>query len=269
MSDTREAATGPREDGASEAGARVAIVTLGCGRNEVDSDQLAGLLQGQYEVVDDATRADVVLVNTCTFIEPAKKESVDTILAAADLKDADRAHADGRDAPTRGVVVIGCMAQRYPQELSESLPEADAIVGFAGYPALPGLVGDILAGRDHDRIVGVEASTAPSVLPGRSLPVVSVTADGPAARDEPAETFDPPGADVPAGDTGEASTDPDASWMAPVPEAAGAADATSVIDPLAVARTGVAPTGLARTGQAPDKAADKHHNHDDSADMHS
>lgn len=141
---------------------RVAIVTLGCGRNEVDSDQLAGLLHREgMDVVRDATTADVVMVNTCTFIEPAKQESIDTVLAACDLK----------DEGARAVLVVGCMAERYPQELADAIPEADAIVGFAGYPELPGLVGDILAGRSHDRVV-VEG---PEPAPG--------TADAGAATD--------------------------------------------------------------------------------------
>ncbi len=225
---------------------RVAIVTLGCGRNEVDSDQLAGLLGAHHQVVDDATTADVVLVNTCTFIEPAKQESVDTILAAADLKDPARGDDASGARSARGVVVIGCMAQRYPRELSESLPEADAIVGFAGYPRLPGLVDDILAGRRHDRVIGVEASTAPSVLPGRALPVVSVTS-GP-------DTEPGTGTDTGADDGADHRTDQGgaARWMAAVPEAVGTADATSIIDPLAVPVAATADRdGLATADQAP------------------
>lgn len=205
---------------------RVAIVTLGCGRNEVDSDQLAGLLGARFEVTADATDADVVLVNTCTFIEPAKQESIDTILAAADLKRDDE--EEGRTASATGVVVIGCMAQRYPQELSEALPEADAIVGFAGYPTLPGLIDDILGGREHERVIGIEISTAPSVLPGRSLPVF-----GAAPADLPATPpADAPHLFVTQGVEAEATT-PGAIWLSPVPELAGAAPDDAVIDPLA------------------------------------
>ena len=110
----------------------------------------------------DEPAADVVLVNTCTFIAPAKQESIDTVLAACDLKDR-----------VRGGVVVGCMAERYPQELAESIPEADAVVGFAAYPRLPDLVGDILAGRPHDRVIGADprrprrvARACPSWRPG-------------------------------------------------------------------------------------------------------
>jgi ribosomal protein S12 methylthiotransferase len=106
---------------------RVAIVTLGCGRNEVDSDQVAGALQAAgFHVVCDAESADCVIVNTCTFIEPAREESIDVILQACDL-----------DVPA---LVIGCMAQRYGRQLAEALPEAAAVIGFADYPRLPELV---------------------------------------------------------------------------------------------------------------------------------
>jgi len=125
----------------------VAIITLGCGRNEVDSDQLAGLmLREGRNVIDDPAAADVVLVNTCTFIAPAKQESIDTVLEACRLKD---------DGVARAVLVVGCMAQRYPQELADAIPEADAIVGFDGYPYLVDIVDDALAGRLTDRVVGV------------------------------------------------------------------------------------------------------------------
>lgn len=242
-----DASDGPPNDGPLS-NPRVAIVTLGCGRNEVDSDQLAGLLGARFQVTADATDADVVLVNTCTFIEPAKQESIDTILAAADLKHDDQE----RPASATGVVVIGCMAQRYPDELSNSLPEADAIVGFAGYPALPGLIDDILGGRDHDRIIGVETSTTPSVLPGRSLPVFGAApADLPAAA--PTDTTrDDATPNITASNgiaRSRAAADPSASgvsstatWMAPVPELLGAAPDDTVIDPLAPVTAAEAPS---------------------------
>jgi ribosomal protein S12 methylthiotransferase len=155
---------------------RVAIVTLGCGRNEVDSDQLAGLFHRQgAEVVEDADDAEVVLVNTCTFIAPAKQESIDTVLAACQLKD---------EGDARAVVVVGCMAQRYPQDLADAIPEADAIVGFEGYNTLPALVDDILAGRTHERVTGIAPPADAAAAARPSLPLlVSPPADseGPAA----------------------------------------------------------------------------------------
>jgi ribosomal protein S12 methylthiotransferase len=151
--------------------ASVAIVTLGCGRNEVDSDQLAAhLAQAGMSVVAEAEDAEVVLVNTCTFIGPAKQESIDTILAACDLK----------QGATRAVLVVGCMAQRYPQELAEAIPEADAVVGFDGYAALPELVADVLAGRASERVVGVGPPASGS-RPVRDLPLVPTDRPRPAS----------------------------------------------------------------------------------------
>ncbi|SFP92479.1 SSU ribosomal protein S12P methylthiotransferase [Geodermatophilus dictyosporus] len=111
----------------------VAVVTLGCARNEVDSEELAGrLAAGGYELVDDAEGADAVLVNTCGFIESAKKDSVDAILAATD---------SGAE-----VVAVGCMAERYGSELAGSLPEA-TVLGFDDYTTIGDRLDDVLAGR--------------------------------------------------------------------------------------------------------------------------
>ena len=112
---------------------KVAVVTLGCARNEVDSEELAGRLAADgYELVDDAEGADAVLVNTCGFIETAKKDSVDAILAATD---------SGAE-----VVAVGCMAERYGSELAGALPEA-TVLGFDDYGAIGDRLDDVLAGR--------------------------------------------------------------------------------------------------------------------------
>jgi ribosomal protein S12 methylthiotransferase len=111
----------------------VAVVTLGCARNEVDSEELAGRLAAEgYELVDDADGADAVLVNTCGFIETAKKDSVDAILAATDSG--------------ASVVAVGCMAERYGSELAGALPEA-TVLGFDDYGAIGDRLDDVLAGR--------------------------------------------------------------------------------------------------------------------------
>ncbi|MEU6644844.1 30S ribosomal protein S12 methylthiotransferase RimO [Saccharomonospora sp. NPDC046836] len=114
---------------------RVSLLTLGCARNEVDSEELAGrLAAGGWEISADPEASDVVVVNTCGFVESAKKDSVDTLLAAADTG--------------AKVVAVGCMAERYGRELAESLPEADAVLGFDHYPQLAERLADIAAGRD-------------------------------------------------------------------------------------------------------------------------
>jgi ribosomal protein S12 methylthiotransferase RimO len=118
---------------------RVAMVTLGCARNEVDSDELAGRLAAEgWSLTADADDADVVVVNTCGFVEEAKKDSIDALLAAADLRD---------EARPRAVVAVGCMAERYGAELAAALPEADAVLGFDDYPRIAERLRAIVAGE--------------------------------------------------------------------------------------------------------------------------
>ena len=119
----------------------VALVTLGCSRNEVDSEELAGRLAADgWTLVDEVELAEVALVNTCGFIESAKKDSIDALLEANSLK------ANGT---TRAVVAVGCMAERYGQELAIALPEADAILGFDDYRDISARLQSIIAGKPH------------------------------------------------------------------------------------------------------------------------
>lgn len=119
----------------------VAVVTLGCARNEVDSEELAGRLAADgWTLVDDVESAEVALVNTCGFIESAKKDSVDALLEANSLKG---------HGVTRAVVAVGCMAERYGAELAEALPEADAILGFDDYKDISARLQSIVAGESH------------------------------------------------------------------------------------------------------------------------
>jgi len=114
----------------------VAIVTLGCARNEVDSDELAGRLDaGGLALTADPASASAVLVNTCGFIEQAKQESIDAVLAL---------HDEGPSAPA--VIAVGCLAERYGAELAAALPEADAVLGFDDYPDIASRVRAVLGG---------------------------------------------------------------------------------------------------------------------------
>ena len=102
------------------------LTTLGCSKNQVDSDKITAILgDSGYEQATEPESADVVMVNTCAFIEDARRESVNTILELAEVKREDAK-----------LVVVGCMAQRYEQELVEALPEADAVIGLDRYPSL-------------------------------------------------------------------------------------------------------------------------------------
>lgn len=119
----------------------VAIVTMGCARNEVDSEELAGRLAAEgWTLVEDVDAAEVAVVNTCGFIESAKKDSVDALLEANSLKG---------HGTTKAVVAVGCMAERYGKELAEALPEADAILGFDDYQDISAKLQSILAGNSH------------------------------------------------------------------------------------------------------------------------
>ncbi|MCU1659251.1 MAG: hypothetical protein JWO57_3907 [Pseudonocardiales bacterium] len=112
----------------------MSLVTLGCARNEVDSEELAGRLGAAgWTLTDDDDDAEVVVINTCGFIDAAKKDSIDTVLAAADTG--------------RKVVAVGCLAERYGDELAASLPEADAVLGFDSYADIAARLDDIAAGR--------------------------------------------------------------------------------------------------------------------------
>ena len=119
----------------------VALVTLGCARNEVDSEELAGRLEADgWTLVDDVELAEVALVNTCGFIESAKKDSIDTLLEANSLKG---------HGVTRAVVAVGCMAERYGNELADALLETDAILGFDDYRDISARLQAIVAGEKH------------------------------------------------------------------------------------------------------------------------
>jgi ribosomal protein S12 methylthiotransferase len=120
-------------------GHSVALVTLGCARNEVDSEELAGrLAAGGWRLVDDAAEADVAVINTCGFVAQAKKDSIDALLEASDLKGVGR---------TQKVVAVGCLAERYGEQLSGELPEADAVLGFDSYADMSSHLTSILNGN--------------------------------------------------------------------------------------------------------------------------
>ena len=146
------------------------LISLGCARNEVDSEELAGrLATGGFDLVDDPDAAAAIVVNTCGFIDAAKKDSIDTLLDAADHK------ANGR---TKAVIAVGCLAERYGRELAESLPEADAVLGFDSYPEIASRLEWILAGghveahlpRDRRSLLPVTPVSRPARAAEISVP---------------------------------------------------------------------------------------------------
>ncbi|MET1042369.1 MAG: 30S ribosomal protein S12 methylthiotransferase RimO, partial [Acidimicrobiales bacterium] len=107
------------------------VETLGCPKNQVDSDKLVGVLEADgYAAADDPTDADLLVINTCAFVEEARQESIDTILAFSD-----------RRAPGAKLVVTGCLAERYRDELAQALPEVDLVAPF-GVPVTIGRKGE-------------------------------------------------------------------------------------------------------------------------------
>jgi ribosomal protein S12 methylthiotransferase RimO len=148
----------------------VALLTLGCARNEVDSEELAARLTADgWQVTTDGSRADLVLVNTCGFVEKAKQDSIETLMAAADTG--------------AKVVATGCMAERYGRELAESLPEAAAVLGFDHYPDMSARLRDIVEGgtveshapRDRRTLLPltpVQRQGSKVVVPGHSAMTV-------------------------------------------------------------------------------------------------
>ncbi|SCE78400.1 SSU ribosomal protein S12P methylthiotransferase [Micromonospora haikouensis] len=157
------------------AGRRVALLTLGCARNEVDSEELAARLHADgWQVTTDGEGADVVVVNTCGFVEKAKQDSIQTLLAAADTG--------------AKVVAAGCMAERYGRELADSLPEAQAVLSFDDYPDIAARLDAVVAGEALDAhtprdrrellpLTPVARRDSVVSLPGHGTPRAAVTTD--------------------------------------------------------------------------------------------
>jgi ribosomal protein S12 methylthiotransferase len=139
------------------------IVSLGCARNLVDSEVMAGLLkQNNFDLVEEPAEADVVLVNTCGFIDAAKAESVDTILEIARLKELGK---------VKRLVVAGCLSQRYSDELARELPEVDLFIGTGEVPRIAEILRQHEADRTRRRFVGLPSYLYDDVTPRvRSTP---------------------------------------------------------------------------------------------------
>ncbi len=118
---------------------RILFVSLGCDKNLVDSEQMSGILSGEgFYFTDDEDEADVVVINTCCFIGDAKQESIDDIIYYGELKNKGK---------LKGIIVCGCLAQRYPEDIKKDLPEVDAIVGTTAYDKIADAVRQVMAGE--------------------------------------------------------------------------------------------------------------------------
>ncbi|MDD5269875.1 MAG: 30S ribosomal protein S12 methylthiotransferase RimO [Candidatus Omnitrophica bacterium] len=124
---------------------KIALISLGCARNLVDSEVILGTLKKSgYKITDSPSGADIAIVNTCSFIEDAKKESIEAILDLIELK--------GRKK-LKGIIVAGCLPQRYGKELSAELDEVDGFVGVDAANRLPSLIKSLALGRKSDIIL--------------------------------------------------------------------------------------------------------------------
>src|SRR3954469_650053 len=112
---------------------KIGLISLGCPKNLVDSEVMLGLAQqAGHELTRDAANADVLVVNTCAFIDSAKQESIDAILEMAQLK---------KDGDCRRLIVPGCLAERYRDELKREIPEIDAVLGTGEVPEIVRAIG--------------------------------------------------------------------------------------------------------------------------------
>jgi ribosomal protein S12 methylthiotransferase len=118
---------------------KIMFVSLGCDKNLVDTENMLGILKNRgFEFTDDDREADVIAVNTCCFINDAKEESINTILEMAERK---------KDAKCKALIVSGCLAHRYKDEITQEIPEIDAILGTASYDKIAEVVVSVLEGK--------------------------------------------------------------------------------------------------------------------------
>ena len=127
---------------------KIACISLGCPKNQVDLDVMVHiLLSAGHETVADLAEADVILVNTCGFIESAKTEAIENILEACSYKQAN---------PNLKVIVTGCLAERYRSQIEEEIPEVDAVVGCASNKAIDSIVARLFNGEEHLESYGLK-----------------------------------------------------------------------------------------------------------------
>lgn len=127
---------------------KILFISLGCDKNLVDSEEMLGLLsKARFEFTDDETQADVIVVNTCCFINDAKEESINTILEMAEYRSA---------GTCKALIVTGCLAQRYQDEIRREIPEVDAVLGTSSYDAIAQAVETVLAGEYMEKYDSLE-----------------------------------------------------------------------------------------------------------------
>lgn len=131
----------------------VLFISLGCDKNLVDSEVMIGLLADKgYQMTDDETQADVIVINTCCFIHDAKEESIQTILEMAEYK---------KTGTLKALIVTGCLAQRYQEEILEEIPEVDEVLGTTSYDKIVDAIQEALEGKNGVRIEDIDVLPLP------------------------------------------------------------------------------------------------------------
>ncbi|MCQ2550027.1 MAG: 30S ribosomal protein S12 methylthiotransferase RimO [Lachnospiraceae bacterium] len=138
---------------------KILFISLGCDKNTVDSESMIGLLQEKgYQFTDDETEAEIIIVNTCCFIGDAKEESINTILEMAQYKES---------GSLKALIVTGCLAQRYKEEIQKEIPEVDAILGTTAIDQIVTAVEKTLEGKEENFVM--DCNRMPRVQAKRSL----------------------------------------------------------------------------------------------------
>ncbi len=167
MSDTQAESTGPQRTDTDSDQQKVYFVSLGCPKNRVDSEVMLGQLDAaDYAIVQSAEEADLLVVNTCSFIEEAREESVNTILELAQAKT--ESEVEAGEGNGKKLVVAGCLAQRYSKELEADIPEIDALVGTGEIQSIGSLIGQ----------GGALKVSSAKVATGRVQPVTAIGRPG-------------------------------------------------------------------------------------------
>lgn len=138
---------------------KILFISLGCDKNLVDTEYMLGILgENGYSFTDDETEADIIIINTCCFINDAKEESINTILEMAEYKE---------QGSCKALLVTGCLAQRYQKEIEEEIPQVDAILGTNSYDAIAEAVKQVLEGKTYENFKTLEG--LPNVRAKRTL----------------------------------------------------------------------------------------------------
>ena len=132
---------------------KILFISLGCDKNLVDTEEMLGLLASRgYEMTDDETEADIIVINTCCFIHDAKEESIQNILEMAEYK---------KEGKVKALIVTGCLAERYRQEILDEIPEVDEVLGTTAYDRILDAVDAALAGEHSVMLADIDALPLP------------------------------------------------------------------------------------------------------------